>query len=133
MGRHGYHVKKGAGSSYQDQWEEAGVRFVPCGCLNTKFCPAGLCPALLQRSALVSPGSLRDLALPGGSEPATLPGVLGAVGRMKAETPAPATRPLPVAESRAGHLVWEGETFSVLPVHLLPDVQFLFPHLCFGS
>ena len=100
------------------------------------FCPAGLCSALLQGSAVVNPGSLRDPAVPGGNEPATLPGVLGLpaiAGKTKAESPASATQFLPVAESRVGQLGREGESFSVFPTHLLPDDQFLFPDLCFGS
>lgn len=51
-------------------------RFVPVT-LTPSFCPAGLCPALLQGSAPVNPGSLRDPTVPGGNEPVTLPGVLG--------------------------------------------------------
>jgi len=78
---------------------------VTCDSLNTSSCPAGLCSALLQGFALVNPRGLRDPAVPGGSEPATLPGVLGppaVAGRMKAESPASAAQPLPAAESREG-------------------------------
>lgn len=137
MGRHGYPVKEGAETSGK---RLVGVSlhrlFFPVILSTPSFCPAGLCSALLQRSALVNPGSLRDPAVPGGNEPATLPGVLGppaVAGRMKAETPASATRSLPVAESRVGQLGREGEAFSTFPTCLLPDDQFLFPHLCFKS
>lgn len=37
---------------------------------------------------------------------------------------------------KQGRMIWEGrggKSSSVVPTHLLPDVQFLFPHLCFGS
>lgn len=80
VGRHGYDVKEGAGASCRGRWEETIVTFhrlVPWGSLNVIFCPAGLCSALLQESALVDPRSLWDAADPGGDEPVPLPGVLG--------------------------------------------------------